>query len=113
MELLDRCSFLDPRVKTLAYLPETERAKVKDDIVRLLVDVVAREHTETDTVEMSEHTDHTDTHDKPCLLGAILGSDYSQNTSCSTLNAETVIQSEVNIYVKDSVCSFSCSPLIW
>lgn len=105
-EFLDICSFLDPRVKSLVYLSAVQCAKVKDDVIRMIVS------KSSEDISSYKSNSAVDSQTQSCLLGSILGDDYSQATS-SDFDFERMIQLEVNQYCKDGTCSMDSSPLLW
>lgn len=58
IDLLDMCSFLDSRTKSLPYLTDSKRAKLQDKICKMLVecDTTAADDTSTTSIPVPDIT---------------------------------------------------------
>lgn len=77
-EVLDRCSFLDPRVKVLVFLTEEERKAVGSRVMTMLADNIdARLDSQPVTGPEPTNTDRPIASSSSSLLSSLLGDQYT------------------------------------
>lgn len=116
--ILDLCTFLDPRVKALEYLSDEKKTMIKEHLIDICLNYksVAASSRDTDTNSM-DTTDNsaTDYHsiEKPqSALGGLLASLYAQ-PNVNNQDESNDIAFEVSRYKKSVAAEMHDSPLLW
>ena len=112
-DILDICSYLDPRVKATPYLTASQRAKVHDAIFAKL-----SAHTDISTAanassRAAAETDVNITSKHRSALSDLLGDSYASGCSSSQSGHEETITFEVQRYFSEPSCAMTDSPLHW
>lgn len=119
-EVLDTCSFLDPRVKSLPYLSQEERSIVKDLVIDRCAGAAGRfagPAQSVPAVEVQLPVAAVEVISSAPLTG-LLGAMFSQPANPDPVrNAERaahdLVVDEVRRYLNTTLCSMSDSPLLW
>lgn len=117
IKLMNVCSFLDPRTKSLPYLSELERAVVRDDIHAIMDAFIPESKV---TLRPSAESDHNVGADEdsssPAKSQSLLfdmfddDKDGMDDGECSK---DQIIKQELNCYMSDKRCDMNSSPLAW
>ena len=103
-DLLDVCSFLDPRTKTLTHLPVEKQVQTKLEVESLLV-------TQVQPSDISaQEEDVMPKPKEPGILSSLLGAFQRESTSVSMPSA---IMVEIESYVNMPVPNMESNPLLW
>jgi len=102
-ELLDKCSFLDPRVKSLPYLSIAEKSKIQDVVFCEMIKL------ETKFSNINRAASPSPACSSDTVLSQLLGPAY--HNRMTSLNE--LVSLELANYVKAEQCSFNDSPLLW
>lgn len=105
-DFLDLCSMLDPRVKSLPYLDSTKKAKISDDVLRLMSTMC------TDTAEPISAS-ITEGCNASTTLASLLGERYVERVRPGTSDNDNMLMLELNNYLKEVPCNMGESPLSW
>ena len=108
-DLLDECSFVDPRVKSLAYLSSVKRSHVKDRVLACL----KTEEDDIQTVDQQNETCNMDCDNSstsPDLLSSLLSDDY---TCASNPVDKSCAEIEIEKYLAMPPCAMKDNPLSW
>lgn len=112
MNLLDACSFLDPRTKSLPYLSDSEKAKIQDQVFSMLLESTAGDSaTESHTEPSTQFVDS-----EPSTSAStrnLLDDMFPVDVAPATVNIDQVLNDELKAYVNEPRCPMADSPLLW
>ena len=118
-EVLDLCTFLDPRVKAMPYMSLQEKEVLRDLILDLCVkdasSSVSTPLIEPDTMDTAASTKSSGESHQP-LAGLLSGmySSAQQDTSASaTASIVEIVSFELRRYMQQPSCNMSVCPLTW
>lgn len=115
-EILDICSFLDPRVKSLPYISPEERQIIHDCVIDICVgaaDRPTRPHDETGGNKFPGPKDVVCAAANNSLAGLLSGmfdddqSEYVEDT------VKDKVSKEISRYLKEIKCEMQQNPLVW
>ena len=113
-ELLDTCTFLDPRVKALVYLNADQKRMIKNHVCTTIEinysDSDAVPVFDSSNIQSGSTTTTSASTTTSSLLGSILGDSYS--TASEPSNSHPV-EVEVDKYLAEVSCSMDTNPLTW
>lgn len=107
---------LDPRVKSLPYLTSAEKAKVTDDMFRLMSEKVERDNVIIQAQDNSSTSRPTNTNSEASTstLASLLGSQYGAETGGDdNRDRDELLMFELKNYIKEHPCGMSDNPLTW
>lgn len=106
--MLDQCSFLDPRVKSLKHVPEAKQKDVHSmTLTHLGGDTAMSESGVAMNDEQAKDADKA-----PCLLESLLG-DFQTSPIANADDPVSDIQRELNQYITEKACPMDIDPLKW
>lgn len=106
--ILDRCTFFDPRVKSLCYLSAEGKASVHSDVLSMMkveVDSVSEGSAAVLNASTSNNANAK-------LLDNLLGSQYQGGHGQSN-SAVSASELELNSYLNRDPCSMQMCPFVW
>lgn len=107
IKLLDVCSFLDPRTKSLPYLSATERAAVQDNVYVIISNDT---NTEEQGVVGDAFSENSGSSSSVGLLESMF---QDVDPGPNTISTEQSIKREIISYTLEQRCSMQGSPLDW
>lgn len=118
-DLLDFCTFLDPRTKSLAHLPETKKKEVQDRVIRELK-IDGPDCPDPDDVDSSnalniETEKEGATQNESGLLSSLLSSFHTPSVAAKLSYADVAADAhdEIRRYLRESPCELEGDPLDW
>ena len=108
-ELLDECSFFDPRVKSLVHLSKEKQESVKTRVLAWLQVDEEMSHGEQSTSDEPDPMDNVSAQDSG-LLSSIL-SGYATTSHVERTRSD--VELEVQRYLSEKACPMQEYPLLW
>ena len=106
-EVLNRCSFADPRMKSLLPLSSREQEQLYSRVTDSMVAVLAAEEPETDEMQLAETTEPS----QPSLLSNLLPQFHATHSIQQTSRAK--VEAEIERFKSLPSCKIDADPLNW
>lgn len=111
-DLLDICSFVDPRVKSLAHLSSERRLAVQ----QMVLTAIKVDEQHSGELSASAQLNPTPTSggstSRTSVLSSLLGS-FSEQANCDSQSPSDQAEIQLRSYIHDTPCAMDGVPLDW